>query len=35
VRALRALLIVSYAQTGRTSDAHALFARFPAPDEDE
>ena len=35
MRALRAMLIVSYAQTGRTSDAHAIRARFPAPGEDE
>ena len=28
--AVRAMLIVCNAQTGRTSDAHALHARFPA-----
>jgi hypothetical protein len=35
VRALHAMLIICYAQTGRTGDAFALDARFPAPDEDE
>jgi len=35
MRALRALLIVSYAQTGRIDDAHALHARFPIPDESQ
>ena len=34
MRALRALLTVSYAQTGRIDDAHALQARFPMPDAD-
>jgi len=29
MRALRALLTVSYAQTGRIDDAHALQVRFP------
>lgn len=33
VRALHALLVVSYAQTGRIDEAHALHARFPMPDE--
>jgi hypothetical protein len=35
MRALRVLLTVFYAQTGRIDDAHALHARFPVPDEDE
>jgi hypothetical protein len=35
VRGLCAMLFVSYTQTGRASDADALRARFPTPDEDE
>ena len=35
MRALRALLIVSYAQTCRIDDAHSLHARFPIPGESE
>jgi hypothetical protein len=35
VHGLRAMLLMSYTQAGRTSDARALQARFPALDEDE
>jgi tetratricopeptide (TPR) repeat protein len=35
VRAMWRMLFMCYMQTGRTSDARALQARFPAPDEGE